>query len=397
MTPYVESERYFELARTIIPGASLTRSKAPGRLFDIGFGPLYAVSGDGCRIMDADGNEFIDLVSALGAISLGYGHPAVTRAACEAIRTGWLPSLPHVLEVKAAETVLQHVAPWATSVKFVKTGSESTQAALMIAQRATGRTPYLRLRGSYHGWHAIWQDGADHVRWFDVGQPMGGVADGAAAIFVEPPRWELWTQAWLEDVRDEAARAGALLVCDEMVYGGRWALGGATAMSGVTPDLACFGKAIGSGAPIACIAGREALAEHGELISGTYSGDVAALAALVATITVYATEPVIETLWARGRQLLRGLREAATVFVSDSMAVFPGAEMQGAPVHQRLRFLHLQPAAERECLRRFSARMAAHGILFHPDVCNVNYAMTEADIERVVEAAILSMRELVHG
>ena len=372
---------------SVIPGRSLTRSKAPGRLFDVGAGPLYAACGEGAILTDVDGRPFIDMICALGAIGLGYSRDVIFGiwpgdvAQC-VVRHGWIYSLPHESEVLAAETVLARVAPWATRVRFVKTGSEATHAALLVAQRATGRRAYLRSRASYHGWHTVWQPDATDVRWFDDGQPMGGLADGCCAIFVEPPRWTPCTKEWLQDCQDEAKRAGALLVFDEMIYGGRWALGGATEYFGVTPDLACYGKALGNGAPIAFVVGCDALAEHGELISGTYSGDAAALAALKATIEIYGHQPVIETLWLRGRQLARGLREGLALHSQL------GAVLGGQPVHQRLRFP--DPATG----RRFAALMTQRGVLVHPDVMNVMYAHTEALIERVVEAAQASLADL---
>jgi len=374
-----------------IPGRSLTRSKAPGRFFGEHEGPLYMHDADGAMLRDADGNEFIDMCCALGAISLGYGRSSALFHAFAPDRFGLhgqsgVGSLPNTIEAWAAHAALKHVTPWASCVRFVKTGSESTEAALMVARRATGRRVYLRSRASYHGWHDVWQADAPEARWYDDGQPMGGIADhDVAAIFVEPPRWTPCRAEWLRECRDEADRVGALLVFDEMVYGGRWAIGGATEYFGVVPDLACLGKAFGNGAPIAFVVGNDPLARHGELISGTYSGDVHALGITIDTIHAYVHEPIIETLWRRGRQLRRGLREAL-----DEYGLGLGAMLEGEPVHQRLRFGDVSGGRGFE----FSARMAAHGVLWHPEVVNVSAAMTKATIERVIEAAAESLKEM---
>ncbi len=440
MTKYDESARY--LARAgIIPGRSLTHSKAPGRMFDVGTGPLYASYGDGCRLTDVDGNEFVDMVCALGAISLGYG--AAADAAQDEVSDGWVYSLPSFREVVAAETFLEHVAPWASSVRFVKTGSEALQAAVRFARAATSRSIILIADNAYHGWHDwvqashgtrrtsgggyeparvdarifssvslvhppmhwclddTWPNGVPIGYTSGIGVyrygDMGSLAAAASAagssssasgrtqqcvgaVIVEPARWEDPNpDGFLQRVRNWCDANGALMIVDEMIYGGRWALGGATQHFGVTPDLACFGKAIGNGAPIACVAGNEALAFLGETVSGTYSGDAAALAAMQATLLTYASSPVVETLWANGRLLQAGLREIAASAPSPCVA-------EGQAVHQRLRF------TERPDLGRvFAGEMASRGVLWHPDVVNVMAAHAPTDINLALDAARASM------
>ena len=128
---------HYDDACKVIPGGSLTRSKAPGRFYPIGAGPHYAVRGRGAHLYTDTGDELLDMLCALGAISLGYG--ATPYGARRAVDDGGVYSLPSVLEARAAEMMLQHVAPWAERVKFTKTGSESTHAAYRIAKHATGR------------------------------------------------------------------------------------------------------------------------------------------------------------------------------------------------------------------------------------------------------------------
>lgn len=403
---YDESQYYYGRAG-VIPGRSSTRSKAPGRFFDVGAGPLYAMRGYGCRIVDVDGREYIDTLSALGAISLGYG--AVADATVDEVRHGQTLSLPSFLEPVAAELVLGHVAPWASHVRFVKTGSEATHAAYRIARRATGRKVVLVASNAYHGWaewcsfdgDALWSEsGTAHRYKYGVDWPRVGPSDYAwsdvAAVFVEPARWEdANPDGWLAKTRALCDRIGALLVFDEMIWGGRFVVGGATEHYGVTPDLACYGKAFGNGAPIAFVVSRDALAEHGELASGTYSGDAAALAALCATVRTYAQMPVIETLWARGRQLHAGLERAVLASGVD-------ARVEGAPVHLRIGYGADVAGTgwgggwgnNRAHGRAFAAAMATRGVLWHPDVCNVNFAMTEADIDHVIESAADSLKDL---
>lgn len=361
---YAASEA--RLARAAgIPGNSLTRSKAPGVMFDVGKGPIYAMSVRGSTLVDIDGNPYIDMLCALGAVSLGYD--AVSY------ESGVL-SLPSYLEPECAELVLHFVAPWATHVRFVKTGSEATSGALMVAKRATKRQFAMRLRGSYHGWHECWQDDNPAMFWVTGSESdvfLRTMLLQCAAFFIEPPRWQQFERDWLERLVSLARESGALVVFDEMIYGGRWALGGASEYYDIQPDLACYGKALGNGAAVAFVVGGEALADHGTCISGTYSGDTVGLAAVQRTVWRYQAltlPPVIATLWERGRQLQNGLREQ-------------GWTVEGAPVHQRIVF------ETAEAGKTFAAGMAARGVLWHPACVNVSAAHTEDDINRVLAAA----------
>lgn len=348
----------------VIPGRSMTRSKkAFGR---------WAEAGKGALVLDVEGQLYIDMLCALGAISVGYQWDASGPRG--------VFSLPHRIEVEAAEAVLAHVAPWASSVRFTKTGSEATHAAYRIAKKATGRSTVLVGDWAYHGWHE-WCSPA--LTLFPHGHPLfdSSRLPDVAAVFIEPHRWEPVDVDWLRAVRAFCDRVGALLVFDSMIYGGRFALGGTSEYFGVTPDLECYGKAFGNGASVAFVVGREALADHGEMVSGTYSGDVSGLSAVVETLKVYTSQPVIETLWARGRQLATGLQAIAAAHPSRCV-------QEGNPVHQRLRFFD---KAEGE---RFSAAMLTRGVLWHPDVVNIMYAHTEAQIDQVIAAAIASLIDI---
>jgi glutamate-1-semialdehyde aminotransferase len=407
---FEKSEKCFAAAAAI-PGRSLTRSKAPGRYYPVGKGPLYALSGNGAMLTTVDGQVLIDMVCALGAISLGYGHENVWPI-IGAVRSGWIYSLPHPAEALAADALLYLCAPWATYCRFVKTGSESLHAAVMVARSATRRPVVLVADNAYHGWHdwvqATWDGGSldrpgagvnqvsptpgdvlpngvpraysesiavyrygdmDHLT--DLARRIG--ENRIAAVLVEPARWQETTIEWLEGVRAWCDTNGSLMVMDEMIYGCRWRHGGGSEYYRVTPDLACFGKAIANGAPIAAVVGNDPLRKHGEMVSGTYSGDVAALEAVRVTLAEYADRNVIDTLWDRGEQLMDGLDKV--------VAAHAGMFRDGAPVHQRVRF------TEPGMGHRFSEAMMRRGVLWHPDVVNVCAALTPDMVDRVVKAA----------
>lgn len=373
----------------IIPGRSLTRSKAPDRLLRD-----WARATDEATIYGASGRAYLDMLCGLGAISLGYNDIGGRYS-------GGVCSLPWVDEIEAAEAVLTHIAPWASHVRFVKTGSEACHAAYRIAKAATGRSRVLVGNWAYHGWHEwctpplfLYPHGTEFFA--EEGHDI-------AAVFLEPHRWEPTDLEWLRSVRAFCDRTGALLVFDSMIYGGRWAIGGASEFFGVQPDLECFGKAFGNGRAVAFVVGRDAMRDHGELASGTYSGDTAGLTAVLETLTCYTNQPVIETLWARGKQLRAALTEAVTLAGWEGEAFVEGA---GDP-HLRLRFVEPVPqetvapydyrpasAGARPYAHGFKEQMANRGILWYPDCVNVMYAHTEAQIAQVGQAALDSLKEM---
>lgn len=333
---------------------------------------MFCTHGEGA-ILYTDRGPIIDMLCGLGAISLGYA----------AQMSPGVFSLPHTCEVEAAELVLQYVAPWASSVRFTKTGSEACHAAYRIAKAATGRKEVWIGNWGYHGWHEWCVDVGYPTLSFDHGDdPETWPVADLAAVFIEPHRWEPVDVDWLKAVRAYCDRVGALLVFDSMIYGGRWALGGASEYFGVIPDLECFGKAIGNGQSVACVVGNDALQQHGEMVSGTYSGDVGGLWAVCDTLETYASEPVIETLWTRGTQLQLGLDHICICHPELK------ARMEGQPVHQRLRFD--DPATGKQ----FAGEMAKRGVLWHPDCVNVCYAHTEDQINQVIKAAWESVEAL---
>lgn len=385
---FAESSSLFERA-AVIPGRSNTRSKAPGKFFDVDAGPLYASRAYGSEIFDADGNRFIDMLCALGAISIGYGW-------IREYGYGSL-SLPHKIEVEASERIIRDVAPWATHVRSVRTGSEATTAAVLVARRSTGRRPIFVASNAYHAWHPWAAFRERHgtegewtfsYRYGDLDSVKNLVAEAGrpAAVVVEPARFEATPFGYLKELQDYARSLGSLFVVDEMIYGGRWALGGACELYGLKPDLATFGKAFGNGQPVAFVAGCEHLKDFGEAVSGTYSGDAGALAAVVDVLNFYDRRSVVRVLWENGTRLAKVVDEAITAAGVRKSVVHEYA----AVVHQRLRFDPLAATLSgfpKDVGRTFSAEMATRGVLWHPDVVNVCYAHASDQIDKVGEAA----------
>ena len=314
-------------ARRVLPGVTQTYSKAPDQQVE-GVYPVFLERGEGCRVWDLEGNEYIDYPCALGPMVLGYGDPEVDAAVRGRVASGPCFSLGHPLEVEVAELLVEMV-PGAEMVRFLKTGSEATSAAVRLARAATGRD-HVAMCG-YHGWHD-WAVGhtlrnagvpravrdlthqwtyndIDSLRALFAGHP-GEVA----AVIMEPVGVEPPAVGFLEAVRDLAHEQGALLIFDEVITGFRLAAGGAQEHFGVVPDLAAFGKAMANGYPLAALAGRAAVMEQIEstvFVSSTFGGDTVSLAAALATMRAIERGGVIEHLWRQGARLMEGFNALA--------------------------------------------------------------------------------------
>jgi glutamate-1-semialdehyde-2,1-aminomutase len=314
-------------ARRVLPGITQTYSKAPDQQVE-GVYPVFLERGEGCRVWDLDGNEYIDYPCALGPIVLGYGDPEVDAAVTERVLRGPCFSLGHSLEVEVAEMVVDMV-PGAEMVRFLKTGSEATTAAVRLARAATGRD-HVAMCG-YHGWHE-WAIGhttrnagipravqdLTHQWTYNDLDSLTAVFDAhpgqVGTVIMEPVGVEAPAPGFLEGVRALCDERGALLVFDEVITGFRLAPGGAQEHFGVLPDLAAFGKAMANGYPLAAVAGRASVMEQiatTVFISSTFGGDTVALAASLATMRRIRAGGVIEHLWRQGGRLMEGFNELA--------------------------------------------------------------------------------------
>jgi len=313
--------------RDAVAGFTSTGSKRPEALFGgtAAGVPVAMLRSSGCRVWDADGREYLDLVMALGAVALGYAHAAVNAAAIQAVGDGAVGSLPPVLEEEVA-LELRRLIPWIERVRFLKTGAEAMAAAVRLARTATGREAVLGC--GYHGW-LDWCQGAGtggipagtralyaELPFNDAGRTRERIraAGGAlAAVVFEPVILAPPDPEWLAVLRDETARAGAILIADEIKTVGRLALGGACERYGVRPDLVVVGKAIANGFPLAAVGGRAEVmdAVAHTWISSTLATEWVSLAAAKATLGVIAGERVPEHLARVGSRLLAGLRGLA--------------------------------------------------------------------------------------
>ncbi|MCU4742994.1 aminotransferase class III-fold pyridoxal phosphate-dependent enzyme [Halobacteria archaeon AArc-m2/3/4] len=323
------SEALVDRASELVPGISQTGSKTPTQ-FVQGVSPTHIERAKGSRLWDVDGNEYVDCNAALGPILLGHNYPAVTEAVTEQLQDGTMFTMEHPLHVEVAE-LLAEVVPCAEMVKFAKSGNDVTTLAAKVARAHTGRD-VIATQG-YHGWPDVWMADnenlnagipdavGDYTESFEyndiesVERIFEDHPDDVAAIVTTPVNLEEPEDGFLEELRDLADREGAVLVFDEVLTGFRFAIGGAQEYFGVTPDLACFAKAMANGYPISALAGsREVMGVMNDddfFYSMTYAGDAASLAAAKAAITVQREEDVHGHIAEKGAALMEGYNDLA--------------------------------------------------------------------------------------
>ncbi len=386
-----------------VPGFTSTGSKRPDALFGEAppsDAPARMTRASGCRVWDETGREYVDYIMALGAVALGYGHAAVNRAAEAAIAAGVVGPLPPVAEEALAEALAERI-PWLERVRFLKTGAEAVAAAVRLARVAAGAGRDVVLGCGYHGW-LDWCQGAtegvpEAVRALFAELPFNDVAATRAmireharqlaAVVIEPVVVTEPTREWLQVLRAETERAGAVLIFDEIKTGFRLAIGGAVERYHVqpAPDLVVFGKAMANGFPLAVVGGRADLMAGASRtwISSTLATEGVALAAARATLDVFEREDVCAHLQRVGTRLLHGLH---------SLQRSHAAKVTGVAGIAQMSFLHY---ASDDVSHRVALAAARRGLLFKRTAYNfVSLAHDEATVDRTLEILDAGLREV---
>src|SRR6266480_5069350 len=306
-----KSEALWQRGIRVIPAGTQTFSKGPSQYVN-GVAPKYLLRGKGSHVWDVDGNEYIDYGMALGPIILGYSYPAVNRAIAEQIEEGITFTLMHPLEVELAE-LLVGLIPCAEMVRFGKNGSDATAGAVRAARAFTGRDRVACC--GYHGWQD-WYIGSTtrnagvpdcvrsltHTFRYNDRSSLENLfrehPGEFAAVIMEPFNFEEPQAGFLSGVRDLAKENGAVLIFDEICSGFHFGLGGAQKLFGVTPDMACFGKAMANGFPISCVVGRKEIMRSFDEIffSFTFAGEVASMAAAMKVLDILESSDALQRM-----------------------------------------------------------------------------------------------------
>jgi len=424
------SHELFGQASQFIPGGAGSSART------VKFGwkpyPPFMTEGSGSRLRDADGHEYVDYLLGLGPMILGHRHPAITEAVAAAIGSlGTCFGLPYELEIEAARKVVDAV-PGVEMVRFSNSGSEVVGTAVRLARAFTGRRLLIRFEGHYHGWQdtVYWSNHVDPAQagpassprpvaagpgvpaelagtlivltWNDpegFAKVMAERGEEVAAVITEPAVFNtgciLPEPGYLELLREETRRHGALLIFDEVITGFRFARGGAQEFFGVTPDLTTLAKGLGGGFPVAAIGGsREVMsmiADGRYSHSGTYNANVVACAAVSATMDVLAEPGLFERQRKLGESLMSGLRKLAAdaglpVIVEGLGTVF----QLWFSEHPIRNWRDAERHADEPLFTRWWQEMLLRGVLFHPSQYEnlfLSLVHTKDDVECMLDAA----------
>ena len=423
------SQELFERACRVIPGGV----NSPVRAFRaVGGTPLFVQRGAGQHLTDVDGRTYLDLVSSWGALILGHAHPRVMEAIGKASLHGTTFGAPCAAEVELAERIVGSY-PGLEQVRFVSSGTEAVMSAIRLARACTGRDLIVKFSGCYHG-HADHLLVAAGSGLATFGKPSSAGVPKAftectrvlplddeaavselfaregsriAALIIEPvpANHGLLPQRpqFLRTLRELTSRHGALLIFDEVISGFRLARGGVAQLSGITPDLATFGKVIGGGMPVGAFGGPRSLMQRlaplGDTYqAGTLSGNPVAMAAGIATLDIMMNENGWERLEALSAEVERTLRPLVANAPFPIHLVRAGS-LIWMSFHEGAAPRTAAPLSE-EATARFSKlfhAMLERGVYLPPsayEACFLGLAHTSADIQLLAGALRESLTTL---
>lgn len=421
------SSEAFAEAKQYIPGGV----NSPVRAFkSVGLTPAFIKRGEGSRIFDIDGNEFIDYVCSWGPLILGHAHPEVVEAIKRTAENGTSFGAPTELETAMAKLVCERV-PSLDLVRMVNSGTEATMSALRLARGFTGRSKILKFEGCYHG-HAdslLIKAGSGVAT---LGLPDSpGVPEGVAvntitvpyndidsvkvafetygediaAIIVEPVAGNMGVvlplPGFLQGLRDITKQYGSLLIFDEVMTGFRAGYNCAQGRFGITPDLTCLGKVIGGGLPVGAYGGRrdimERMAPTGPIYqAGTLSGNPLAMAAGYTTLSL-ATPEVYEALEAKSARLEAGMLANAKKYGVPSTINRIGSMVCPFFTDQHVINYETAKSSDLNKFNRYFANLLDLGINVAPSQFEgmfVSAAHTNEDIDATIEAHGEALRRL---
>lgn len=417
----VVSEELYARAVKFIPGGV----NSPVRAFrSVGLHPRFIKSGSGCRVVDEDGNSFVDYVCSWGPLILGHAHPEVLEALSVTMKDGTSFGAPTRREIEMAELIAELV-PSIEMVRLVSSGTEATMSAIRLARGYTGRDKIIKFSGCYHG-HSdgLLAKAGSGAATFSIPDSLGApkalveqtivvpyndiesvqkcfdaLPNDIAAIIVEPVAGNMGVAlpvpGFLEGLRDVCSKYGTLLIFDEVISGFRVSVGGAQELYGVRPDLTCLGKIIGGGLPVGAFGGPRRIMEFlapvgGVYQAGTLSGNPLAVAAGLATLKILKRDNPYPLLEEKSRRLADGLGKTFSSKGLNFVINRVGSLLSVFFDSQSVRNYEEAMTANRSMFSSFFAKMLDQGIYLAPSAFEawfVSVAHGSQDIDYTLECA----------
>jgi len=418
------SEEFFESAKKYIPGGV----NSPVRAFkSVGGHPIFIARGEGSKVYDIDGNEYIDYVASWGPFILGHTPVEVTEAVEIALQSGTSFGAPTALEVAMAKKVTE-IVPSIEKIRMVNSGTEATMSAIRLARGFTGRDKIIKFEGCYHG-HVdclLVQAGSGVAT---LGLPDSpGVTKGATAdtisvpyndldavekvlkeeevacVIIEPVAGNMGCvppkEGFLEGLRAATKASGTLLIFDEVMTGFRVALGGAQERYGITPDLTCLGKIIGGGLPVGAFGGRadimDSIAPVGSIYqAGTLSGNPLAMTAGITTLNALSEPGVYDELERKSARLAEGVAKAAETVGVTVTANRVGAMFTTFFTDKQVVDYESAKTTDGKAFSRYFRCMLEQGVNLAPSQFEAGFmslAHSDEDIDMTIQAATIAFR-----
>jgi len=415
------SRIFFKESIQVIPGGVNSPVRA---CKSVGAEPVFIDRADGSKIIDADGNEYIDYIGSWGPMILGHRHPAVLEAVQTVLSRGTSFGAPTDLETELGNIVINAV-PSIEMVRMVNSGTEATMSAVRLARGFTKRDTIIKFDGCYHG-HGdtlLVEAGSgvatlgipgslgipDSVIQHTLSLPFNDAesitrifnekGDKIACVIVEPVAGNMGmvkpVEGFLETLRDLTEKAGSLLIFDEVMTGFRVAYGGAQSLYGVTPDLTCLGKIIGGGLPVGAYGGKKEIMEYvapqGPVYqAGTLSGNPVAMAAGLATLKELQKPGFYDALDTMSIRLASGLAQAAKNAGVKASAANVGSMLGFFFTDKKVNNFEEAKTSNTEMFSAYYKKMRSKGIYLAPsqfEALFVSAAHSEQDIDATIKAA----------
>ena len=419
------SSQLYAKAQKVMPGGV----NSPVRAFNaVGGEPLFIKSAKGCTITDVDGNEFIDYVSSWGPLIFGHAHPCIVEAITRQAELGTSYGASTELEIELAEKVVNAV-PSIDVVRMVNSGTEAVMSALRLARGITGRDKIVKFEGCYHG-HSdslLVKAGSGLA---SLGTPecpgiVSGLAEKTltlpfndikqvrqlfakegneiAALIVEPVAGNMGAippaTGFLETLRKETKKVGALLIFDEVITGFRVSLGGAQKLFGVTPDITCLGKIIGGGLPVGAYGGSREVMDHISPVgaiyqAGTLSGNPLAMAAGNVMLDLLSESNVYDLLEKKSKKLCDGLQKNVLELEIPAQFTRVGSMFSMFFTDQVIKNFDSVKTCDTEFFKRYFNALLEEGVYIAPSQFEVGFMSAIHSDEEIDQTIAVSLKAL---